>query len=318
MNQASNGPAISCTGLKKTYRSWFGDNVDALKGLDLSVPRQTVYGLLGPNGAGKTTFVKCLLGLVRITGGSATLLGEDVPAREVRYRVGYLPEGHQIPGHLKGRQALSYYGRLNGAGPEDISRRGEEFMERLEIKDWRNKKVKTYSKGMKQRLGIVQALIADPDILFLDEPTDGVDPMGRKTIRNLLEEMKDEGKTIFINSHILTELELICDRVAILKEGELVREGPLDELRETGVRYRFRIAGDLPDPVADRLERDGFDWQRTENGFEVELENEDEDLNNVQNILRKHEVNIREMTSVEEGLEDLFIDAVSEEENQEQ
>ena len=202
----------------------------ALDGLDLRVPRGAVFGLLGPNGAGKTTLVKLALGIAHPTGGEVRILGRPGGDVAVRARVGYLPENHRYPAHLTGAQVLDFFGRLSGLREPDRSLRVEGLLRRVRMEDWRSTPVRKYSKGMMQRLGLAQAILNDPDLLILDEPTDGVDPVGRREIRDLLLEQKARGATIFLNSHLLSEVERLCDRVAILKAGKLVREGGVDEL----------------------------------------------------------------------------------------
>jgi ABC-2 type transport system ATP-binding protein len=219
---------IETRDLCKTY-----GRIEALRGVSLRVEKGQIYGLLGQNGAGKTTLIKILLGIVRLTRGEAALLGEPAGTVAVRRRVGYLPEDHQFPGYHTGYSLMDYYGALYGVPSPDRARKIPEALELVGIAGRMHSKIKTYSKGMKQRLGIAQALMHDPDLIILDEPTDGVDPMGRKEIRDLMTQLKQKGHTIFLNSHLLGEVELICDRVAILQQGRVVREGTIDELTRT-------------------------------------------------------------------------------------
>src|SRR5262249_30495350 len=174
------------------------------------------------NGAGKTTLVKVLLGIAWKSSGDAFLLGEPSGAVAVRARVGYLPEDHRFPDYHTGRTLLSFYGKLMGMPRRDRLRRSDELLELVGMAGRARAKVRTYSKGMKQRLGVAQAILHDPEVIFLDEPTDGVDPVGRREIRDLMQRLKGRGKTLFLNSHLLGEVELVCDRVAILQRGELV------------------------------------------------------------------------------------------------
>lgn len=227
-------PAISVESLQKTYRDGFlrGRRVQALKGVSLQIERGTIFGLLGPNGAGKTTLIKILLGIVRKSGGSASLLGRPAGDRTGRRSVGYLPEHHRIPRHHTANSALEYYGSLSGMAMRDIRRRRPELLELVGLTDWGKTPVKKFSKGMQQRLGLAQALMHDPELIILDEPTDGVDPVGRTEMRSVFQRLKSEGKTVFINSHLLQEIELVCDRVAILVQGELRREGLVKDLTQ--------------------------------------------------------------------------------------
>ena len=206
-------PVIQVSDLQKTYRDgWFRRRkIQALKKVSLEVGRGEIFGLLGPNGAGKTTLIKILLGIVHKTAGEARLLGQPAGRRIGRKRVGYLPEGHRIPRHLTGNTALEYYGSLSGMSVADTRRRRAELLDMVGLSVWGRTVVTKYSKGMLQRLGLAQAMLHEPDVLVLDEPTDGVDPVGRSEIREVLNVLKDRGKTIFLNSHLLQEIELVCD-----------------------------------------------------------------------------------------------------------
>lgn len=220
--------------LTKTY-----GRICALRQVSLTVEKGQIYGLLGQNGAGKTTLIKILLGIAKKTDGEAALLGAPAGTTDVRRRVGYLPEDHQFPGYHSGYSLMEFYGTLYGVPRDERRRKIPEALELVGIAGRMHSKIKTYSKGMKQRLGIAQALLHDPEVIFLDEPTDGVDPLGRREIRELMARLKDKGHTIFLNSHLLGEVELICDRVAILQRGELIREGTIAEL--TAQKGRFEI-----------------------------------------------------------------------------
>src|SRR5215469_14895695 len=225
--------------------------IEALKGVSLSVERGAIFGLLGQNGAGKTTLIKILLGITRRTDGSALLLGEPVGAASVRRRVGYLPEDHRFPDYHTGASLLHFYGALLGMSRKDREWRIPEVLELVGLRGRMHYKVRTYSKGMKQRLGVAQALMHDPEIIFLDEPTDGVDPVGRREIRDLMQGLKAQGKTIFLNSHLLSEVEQICDRVAILQRGEVVREGDIASLTKVQGFFLFGLAPGETFPAED-------------------------------------------------------------------
>ncbi|MBY0461492.1 MAG: ABC transporter ATP-binding protein [Gemmataceae bacterium] len=219
---------IETRDLRKTY-----GRIEALKGVSLTVEKGQIYGLLGQNGAGKTTLIKILLGIVELSQGDASLFGAPAGDIGARRKVGYLPEDHQFPGYHTAYSLMDFYGSLYGVPASERKKRIPETLELVGIAGRMNYKIKTYSKGMKQRLGIAQALMHNPDLIILDEPTDGVDPMGRAEIRDLMADLKERGHTIFLNSHLLGEVELICDRVAILQRGHLVREGTIDELTKT-------------------------------------------------------------------------------------
>src|SRR4030095_9932049 len=237
-------PVIEAEGLRKVYKSRFGTRrVSALDGIDLAVAPGEVFGLLGPNGAGKTTTVKILLGLTHPTAGSARLFGIPVAHPESRRRVGYLPEGHRFPGYLTARQTLSIFGGMSGMNRAAVRSRIPDLLARVRLSEWADVRVKKFSKGMTQRLGLAAALVHDPDVLLLDEPTDGVDPVGRREIRDLLQDEARRGKAILLNSHLLSEIERMCDRVAVLRSGKVVAEGRIEDLTAAGER---RPSADVP------------------------------------------------------------------------
>lgn len=223
-------------------------SVEALKSVSLEIPPGEIYGLLGPNGAGKTTLIKILLGIVRKTSGTADVLGMSAGRIAVRRRIGYLPENHRIPRHLTGSTALEYYGCLSGLSVGEVRRRAPELLDRVGLKGREGDRVSGYSKGMQQRLGLAQAMLHRPDLIILDEPTDGVDPVGRKEIRDVLQGLASEGTSIFLNSHLLQEIELICDSVAILTKGTVRKTGSVRHLTEAIAEAPmvFRVAADRP------------------------------------------------------------------------
>lgn len=224
--------AIETTAVCKSYRTGFLNRkpFQALKNVSLAVPTGTIFGLLGPNGAGKTTLIKILLGIVRRTSGKAMVLGCAAGSMAARRQIGYLPENHRIPRHLTANTALEYYGGLSGMSRGEIRTRRPALLELVGLKGRENDRVAGYSKGMLQRLGLAQAILHRPKLVVLDEPTDGVDPVGRKEIRDVLRQLSLEGHTIFLNSHLLQEIELVCESVAILNHGELLKSGSVREL----------------------------------------------------------------------------------------
>jgi ABC-2 type transport system ATP-binding protein len=260
-------PAVQIQDLKKTYRDgWSRKRIEALKGISFEVQRGDIFGLLGPNGAGKTTAVKILLGVVRKTGGAASLLGQPAGSAAGRRDVGYLPENLTIPGHHTAATAMEYYGNLNGLSVAEVKRRRDPILERVGLADWVKVGVRKYSKGMRQRLGLALALLHDPQLLMLDEPTDGLDPLGRAQVRELLAELKQQGKTIFLNSHLLQEVEMVCDRVAILDAGQLRFVGSVDEITklsgsEENLEVVFEVAGE-EDAIRNALDT-WRQWTRT-------------------------------------------------------
>lgn len=233
------GLALDLHHVAKTYRG----RVQALRGVDMKVARGEIFGLLGPNGAGKSTLVKILMTVIRPSRCEGTLLGERVGSKAALRRIGYLPEHHKFPGYLRGDQVLDFYGALAGVERRERRRRRGELLTLVGMSAWARKKVGGYSKGMRQRLGIAQALMSDPELVVLDEPTDGVDPVGRRDIRNMLSELKREGRTVFLNSHLLSELEMVCDRVAIMVQGLVTRQGTIDGLTDDKRYYEIALGG---------------------------------------------------------------------------
>lgn len=234
--------AVETTNLAKTYREPLRRRAtQALAGVSLRVERGVIFGLLGQNGAGKTTLIKILLSLVRPTSGSAQVLGGSPDDPDVRRRIGYLPEAMRLPEYLKAESFLRYMGDLNGLDHANGRKRIPELLELVGLAG-EKKLLKTYSKGMAQRLGLAQALLTDPELLFLDEPTEGLDPIGRKQVRDLLLKLRAAGKTIFLNSHVLSEVEQVCDEVIILDKGKAVRTGRPAEFTHTTGIYRLRVA----------------------------------------------------------------------------
>ncbi len=234
-------PALDLQSVTKIYPN----GVVALDRLAMSVEAGTVFGLLGPNGAGKSTLLKVLMTLVRADECRGTLLGQPLGNRRALSRTGFLPENPAWPHHLSAEGMLDYAARLHGVKSAERRRRVEEMLMLTGLQAWRRDRPSVYSKGMRQRLGLAYALMSDPDLLFLDEPTDGVDPIGRKEMREIILQLKERGKTIFINSHVLGELETMCDSVAILSRGRVVRQGTMEELTAESMRYEMHIEGDV-------------------------------------------------------------------------
>ncbi len=223
-------PVISTQNLTKRYRNPQGTDKAALNGLTLEVPAGEIYGFLGPNGAGKTTTIKLLIGLISPTAGTGTILGMPLGSVDARRRLGFLPESPYFYEYLRGEELLHYYGRLFGL-PERVRReRVEGLLKLVGLWESRRLTVRKYSRGMLQRLGLAQALINDPELVILDEPAGGLDPIGRREMRDILLQLRERGKTVFLSSHILAEVETVCDRVAILHRGRLVAVGRIGDL----------------------------------------------------------------------------------------
>ncbi|NER80515.1 MAG: ABC transporter ATP-binding protein [Leptolyngbya sp. SIO1D8] len=271
---ASTAPVMVQThNLTKTYRTgfWLNQLVTSLRGCSLTVYQGETFGLLGPNGAGKTTLLKILLGIVRPTSGRARLLDHPSGDRAVRHRIGYLPENPYFYDHLTAQEFLQYTAGLFGLPTAEQRRRIPELLELVGLAPTtiRRKPLKKYSKGMLQRIGLAQALINDPDVVFLDEPMSGLDPMGRYRVREVILSLKEQGKTIFFNSHVLSDVEIICDRVALLDQGELLCAGSLDELLGTSTHYAVQGHGGSLEVLAKWLSSLAFErglWHGILNG----------------------------------------------------
>jgi len=239
---------VETTALTKDYRSALHKPpVSALRDVSVKVERGCIFGLLGQNGAGKTTLVKILLSLVPQTSGSAKVMGKNPDDVSIRRRIGFLPEQMRLPEYMKAHSFLRYMGDLNRVDPATQKKRIPELLELVGLPG-EKKLIKAYSKGMMQRLGLAQALLNDPELLFLDEPTEGLDPIGRKHVRDLLVKLRAQGKTIFLNSHILSEVEMICDELMILRKGEMVRAGKPSEFTQRTGEYRIQV-GAVTDAV---------------------------------------------------------------------
>ncbi len=280
----------------------------AIDKVDLEVGRGTVFGLLGPNGAGKTTLIKILLGLVRGHGGTAEMFGLPAGSTESRRRVGYLPEAHRLPNYLTGWQVMVLFGMLAGRDKKEVERRAPALLERVGMLKDSQRKVKEYSKGMQQRLGLAQALVHDPELVFLDEPTDGVDPVGRMTIREMVQDLKDSGVTVFLNSHLLMEVEMICDRVVIMDKGRILREGTIAELTPNTGSVRFELRK-LPDDLERVIEGLGELLHTGERSFELALRG-DEQVDATIDRLRAKGLTITAITPRKLSLEQSFIELV--------
>lgn len=305
--------AIDISGLAKTYGSTRrGAAVHALLPLDLRVVRGEVFGLLGPNGAGKTTLVKLLLGVVHPTMGLGRILGHPIGTVASRLQVGYLPENHRYPSYLTGRGVLEYFGRLSGVSGIELRSRIDQLLELVGMGRWGAMRVAKYSKGMLQRIGLAQAMINDPEVLFLDEPTDGVDPVGRKEIREVILRLRDRGKTIFLNSHLLSEVELVCDRVAILDHGRQIRIGTIPELTHSGNRTILRVEGAFDMESQALLQATGAE---VVDSSTVILNVDVGELNALIDTLRMNGMLLTAITPMRPTLEEIFIDVIEQEDS---
>lgn len=306
--------AIEAESLTKVYSDIVNRkfSVTAVHEVSLHVEKGEIFGLLGPNGAGKTTFIKILLGLVRPTSGRASILDIPLPNVGVRKQIGYLPENHRYPPYLTGYQVMKLFGGLSGLRSAQIHSRTKDLLRRVDMEQWSAMKVRKYSKGMLQRLGLAQALINDPEILFLDEPTDGVDPVGRKEIRDLLRQLRAEGKTIFLNSHLLSEVEMISDRVAILDKGKLLKVGTVDELTVSDSNYEIGFEGQLTEAFYHEAAATIVKFRVDRNILSADVADVRE-LNFLIDMLRRNNVQITTINKKKSSLEDSFINLIKRE-----
>ncbi len=301
---------VEIKNITKIFKSNLGKvKITALNGFSLSVPGGTIFGLLGPNGAGKTTLVKILLGSVFPTSGTAKILNEDISNYKIRSKVGYLPENHKFPPFLTGEGVLKLFAELKGVKDKNLNYKIDELLDLVGMLKWKKVKMKKYSKGMMQRLGLAQALVNDPELIFLDEPTDGIDPIGRKEIRDILLSLKEKGKTIFLNSHLLSEVELVCDRIAMLDKGNLIKEGSVEELTTSKKIYTLQLDGELPPGLfnAEMKLLDNSTYQVHVTGLT--------ELNSIIDVIRAKGINIISVNPQKTSLEDSFISIIGEAKN---
>lgn len=301
---------IETQNLSKEYTAKFSkQKVNALNDFTFKVEQGEIFGLLGPNGAGKTTLIKMLLAITFPTRGDAKLFGTDVKNYKAKTKVGYLPENHKFPSYLTGEQVLRYYGQLSGMRDDaNMTKRIDEMLGMMNLTQWRKTRIKKYSKGMMQKLGLAQSMLSDPDLIFLDEPTDGVDPIGRKEIRDILNEIKSRGKTIFLNSHLLSEVEMICDRVAILNKGDLIKEGNVDDLTKAENIFAVHTVEPITMNIKQKIMAIDANAGIGEN--EINSEAGIDKINSIIDLLRSEKIRIQTINQKTSTLEELFINVI--------
>jgi ABC-2 type transport system ATP-binding protein len=303
-------PIVEIDNLTKDYEVgfWRKRKVRALDGLSLTVKQGQILGFLGANGAGKTTTLKLLMRLIFPTGGTARILGHDIADVRMHARIGYLPENPYFYDYLTAREFLNYCGELFGLNSNTRRRQTDDLLSRvnLESKSW-DRQLRKFSKGMLQRVGLAQALVNDPEIVFLDEPMSGLDPVGRREVRDLIASLRTQGKTVFMCSHILSDIEVLCDSVAILKHGRLAHAGSLDELRARAINQIEIIAsGADEDSLKQQLGRNAT-VTTTASGLRIEVSDEQE-VDAVLAALRKANGKLVSVQPVRQSLEELFLD----------
>jgi ABC-2 type transport system ATP-binding protein len=297
--------AIDARGLRKE----FGGRA-AVRDLTLSVRRGEIFGFLGPNGAGKSTSIKMLLGLVRPTAGSATLLGAPIGDVGVRRRIGFLPEDFRFYDWLTATELLELHGRLAGMTPERVPARAPEVLETVGMTAHADRRLRGFSKGMLQRLGLAQALMHEPELIFLDEPTSGLDPIGRRMVRDVIRAQRDRGATVFLNSHLLSEIEVTCDRVAFIRDGEIVESRDLRHDQATSRRVRI-TARQVGPSVATQLTRWSRVTELSEDGLIVDVAS-DEAIPAIVRHLVGAGAEVSQVVTESTSLEDVFVRLVGE------
>lgn len=304
--------AIKTEGLLKKY-GWFFSRrkIVAVNNLNLEVEEKQIFGFLGPNGAGKTTTIKMLLGLVIPDKGKACIFGTDPDDKDIKSRVGFLPDAPSFYNHLSGREFVMFCGKLMHLDRMERARRADELLEKMGLSDAGDDKVEGYSRGMLQRLGIAQALINNPDLIILDEPVSGLDPLGRREVKQILLDLRDEGRTVFFSSHILADVEEMCDEVSILNRGRLLEKGTLASiLKPKGMRlYVLGVQAEALDqlePLVRSIQKEGERW-----ALDMEIS---QDREKVVEKVRQLGGKVDEAIAKKETLEEAFLRRIEEDE----
>jgi len=307
-------PVVEIENLTKDYEVgfWRKRKVRGLDGLSLTVEQGEIFGFLGANGAGKTTTLKVLMRLTFPTAGRARILGEDIDKVSMHQRIGYLPENPYFYDYLTAREFLEYCAELFGQSKEARRRNAEDLLSRVKLDEKRwNTQLRKFSKGMLQRVGLAQALINDPEIVFLDEPMSGLDPVGRREVRDLIASLRESGKTVFMCSHILSDIEVLCDRVAILKKGKLAHMGRLNDLRQQQTQENLVeivvTQTDVASIAAQLSNQDKFVVTETPGGVRIQAQSES-DVDVVLTALRKVNGKLVSVQPLRQSLEELFVD----------
>lgn len=301
-------PAIETHDLRKVY-GVDGEQA-AVKGLTLQVMQGEVFGFLGPNGAGKTTSIKMLLGLVEPTSGSAALFGSQIGNRTILEKIGFLPEHFRFQEWLTADEFLNLHGQLYGMKINDLRGRVDELLERVGLSDFRTRLLHTFSKGMLQRIGLAQALLNRPRLVFLDEPTSGLDPIGRRLVRDIIHELRDQGNCVFLNSHLLSEIEITCDRVAFIRHGEVIRLLKLASLNTGQIKVTIRAPGISP-AAFEGLAQLGNDINKDGENITLSISSESM-VPEITRYLVAHNVDVHAITPINMSLEEIFIETIGE------
>jgi ABC-2 type transport system ATP-binding protein len=300
--------ALEIKNLKKSFRSNFAVKVyHILKGIDITVEKGEIYGFLGPNGAGKTTTMKCILGIIFPDSGEISILGQPALRAESRRNLGFLPEHPYFYDYLTAEELLVFTGMLFSLPKKRILERSKELIELVGLKGKRDLKLKKYSKGMVQRVGLAQALVHDPDFIILDEPFSGLDPIGRKELRDIILSLKNAGKTIFFSSHILQDMELMVDRVGIIMDGEIKKQGKLSDLISHSVRYYEIVFTGIDEKI---LQDQQVKYASQDTDYITKLETNEEANQRIEWIT-KNKGKILSVVPVKMTLEDIFLKEIN-------
>jgi ABC-2 type transport system ATP-binding protein len=309
---------VKVENIVKDFRPGFGlVRKRVLHGISFSIQQGEIFGFVGPNGAGKTTTLKILMGLIHAQGGSASILGHDIRENEYRKHVGFLPENPYFYDFLTGVEFLNFYARVSGVPTQERRDRIASLLEQVGLAHAGDARLRTYSKGMLQRVGIAQAIVHDPDIVFLDEPMSGLDPIGRKEIRDLILRLNGEGKTIFMNTHILSDVEMLCHRVAIIVEGEIRYAGSSEEFLASEERSVDVVLARLPADAVPIIE-ERFGVSMRGQGDHVEMRIPEKEVKDLLRLALDTDSEIISVTPHRVSLESIFLSAVSEGSRQEQ
>ncbi len=303
---------VRVEGLIKEFRSnWRFRRIRVLDGISFSVRRGEIFGFVGPNGAGKTTTLKVLMGLIRPTAGSAEILGHDVRTSEFHRHVGFLPENPWFHDFLTGAEILRFYARLGGVPGSELPGRIERLLEQVGLAHAADTRLRAYSKGMLQRIGIAQSLVHDPEVVFLDEPMSGLDPIGRKEIRDLILRLRNEGRTVFMNTHILTDVEALCDRVAIIAQGRIRYAGRIEDFLEGREHTTDLVVSSVAPDLIERFE-DGFETEVRGSGDRIELRLQEKDVAEALRLVLDSGGKVLSLAPHRASLETIFLSAVNE------
>jgi len=306
---ADEEPVVRVRDVVKDFRPGFGVRTKrVLHGVSFEVQRGEIFGFVGPNGAGKTTTLKVLMGLIRATSGEARILGHDVSESQYRHHIGFLPENPYFYTYLTAREILDFYARLSGLRSAHRHERVEALLDWVGLRHAADARLRTYSKGMLQRVGIAQALVHDPEVVFLDEPMSGLDPIGRKEIRDIILRLRSEGKTVFMNTHILTDVEMVCDRVAIIVKGQIRYQGRIEEFIPEARLETDIVLKNLTTETVSALE--GLGVEMSGYGERVDVRIHDKVTESVLRKVLDYGGDVVSVTPHRESLETIFLSTV--------